>query len=73
MLKKDTVTIYVTEYIRYLPVESLISITAGRQGSLFVEHIHSTVTLPFSPSIDLRQNAGAKLSFVTLVNGASST
>ena len=38
-----------------------------------MEHIESAIALPTAQVIDLRQQAGTELSFVTLANGASST
>ena len=46
-LKTDTVTIYVTEYVRNVPVVSFIVITKESIGLLSVEHIHSTIPLPY--------------------------
>ena len=46
-LKTDTVTIYVTDYFRYVPVVSLIVITKESIGLLSVEHVHSEIPLPY--------------------------
>jgi hypothetical protein len=49
-----------------------IVVLKGITESFVVENIASTITLPTTPTIYLRQNSAALLSFVTIVNGQSS-
>ena len=71
-LKTDTVTVYVTEYVRSTSLESYQVVMKGRQETLSVDHVSSSITLPTTATIALRQISSAALAFVTITNGATS-
>jgi hypothetical protein len=50
----DIVTIYVTEYVRDVPVESSIAIMTGNLVTFSMTHVHSLFPLPADPFVDLR-------------------
>ena len=73
VLKTDTVNIYVTMYARAMQVETLKIILKGNSATFSVEKALSSITLPNTPSVLLRQKVGAELSFVAIQDGASTT
>ena len=49
-----------------------MTIQKGKSASLTVQDVTPTITLPTTPTIELRQNSAYSLPFVTVANGASS-
>ena len=72
-LKADEVSIYVTDFVHFIEVQSSISIVAGNQGYLIIDHIQSLINLPTVQKINMRQKSGSELPFVTLTNLDTST
>ena len=75
-LKTDTVTIYVTEYVRDKSIANYFVIPKGSNQKFSVEHVRPSITLPKPPKVGLRQKFGEELPylpFVSFKNGASST
>ena len=72
-LSTDIITVYVTDFVRDVSIQSSILVTAGKKAYFNVDHVYASITLPSSLSLDLRQKNGSKLTFVTLTNDASST
>ena len=66
-LKTDIITFYVTEYVRSPAITNSIVILKGASQSFSVNHLVSTITLPTTQTIHLRQTS-ASLSFVTIEN-----
>ena len=71
-LKTDTVTVYVTDYVRSTAITSYQVVMKGSQATFSVDNVSSSITLPTTAKIALRQKTGANLSFVTITNGATS-
>ena len=59
-----------TEFARSSSIVSSITILKGKSEMLSIDHVASTITIPFPPTINLRQSSA--LPFVTIFNGASS-
>ena len=47
-------------------------ILKGNSASLTVQNATPTITLPTTPTIELRQNSASSIAFVTIANGPSS-
>ena len=62
-----------TDFVRDVSVKDSIIVKSGMKGTLDVNHVYSSINLPISFSIDLRQKFGSELTFVTLTNSISST
>ena len=71
-LKTDTVTIYVSDFVRSTSSASYKVVTKASQATFTVDDVSSSITLPTSATISLRQKAGENLSFVTITNGDTS-
>ena len=59
MLNTDTVTVYVTEYVRSTSIASYLIIEKGSTWKFTVDDVSSSITLPYSvtPTINLRQKS----------------
>ena len=53
-LKTDTVTVYVTEYVRSTSLESYQVVMKGNQATFSVDDVSSSITLPTTATIALR-------------------
>ena len=71
-LKSDAVTVYVTEYVRSTSIASYQVVIKGSQATFSVDDVSSSITLPTTATIALRQTSSTTLSFVTITNGATS-
>ena len=61
-----------TEYTRSLSIANYQVVAKGSQATFSVDNVSSSITLPTTAKIALRQKTGANLSFVTITNGATS-
>ena len=53
-LKTDTVTVYVTDYVRSTAITSYQVVMKGSQATLSVDDVSSSITLPTTATIALR-------------------
>ena len=61
-----------TEYTRSLSIANYQVVAKGSQATFSVDNFSSSITLPTTATIALRQISSAALAFVTITNGATS-
>ena len=61
-----------TEYVRSTSIASYQVVVKGSQATFSVDDVSSSITLPTTATIALRQTSSTTLSFVTITNGATS-
>ena len=71
IIKADSITIIVNEYVRSSSIESIIKILKENTETFFVENVAPTIPIPTTPLIKLRDSGASPLGFVTITNSPS--